>query len=341
MLDFPVFETPGLATGEMTQIAPGVYWLRMPAPGQLAAINVWAISGTNGWTIVDTGMRSTATADGWRAAFSNGLSNQPLDRVCVTHMHPDHSGMAGWLTKHHGVSLWMSRLEYFMLYTLTGYTGQEAPQSALDFYRSTGWDAEDIDFYLARFGEFGQMVYPLPSAFCAMHDGDILDTGESQWRVITGRGHSPEQALLYNESQGLLISGDQVLPKISSNVSVYPQEPTADPLTEWLESLDEVRQRVPDDVLVLPSHGQPFRGLHERIAALIEGHETGLGRLFDLLEEPRRAIDCFPALFKREISRGVLVMATGESLAHLACLRTRGLASSRLDEQKQEWWSRV
>ncbi|WP_439955514.1 hypothetical protein, partial [Klebsiella pneumoniae] len=73
-----------------------------------------------------------------------------------------------------------------------------------------------------------------------------------------------------------LISGDQVLPKISSNVSVFPTEPDGDPLTDWLNSLAKVKREVPDDVLVLPAHNEPFRGLHARLDHLARGHERGL-----------------------------------------------------------------
>jgi glyoxylase-like metal-dependent hydrolase (beta-lactamase superfamily II) len=341
MLQFPDIPEPALSTGETSQIADGVFWLRMPVPGSLKAINVWALAGERGWTLVDCGLRSQETAEAWKAAFSGDLSSKPVERVCVTHMHPDHSGMCGWLTKKHGVDLWMSRLEYYTLRSLISDTGREAPPSAIDFYRAAGWDEDAIELYRTRFGEFGKMVYPLPASFVAMKAGGRIETGAGDWNVITGRGHSPEQSLLYSEGQGLLIAGDQVLPGISSNVSVHPQEPKADPLSDWLESLAEIRQVVPDDVLVLPSHGRPFRGLHERIGKLIEGHEKGLDRLLELLAEPKRAVDVFPALFKRKIESSVLGLATGESLAHLACLKTRGLARSEAGPGGQNWWFRV
>jgi glyoxylase-like metal-dependent hydrolase (beta-lactamase superfamily II) len=128
-----------------------------------------------------------------------------------------------------------------------------------------------------------------------------------------------------------LISGDQVLPKISSNVSVFPTEPLSNPLEDWIESCRYIKKRVPNNVLVLPAHNEPFRGLHERLDSLIEGHERNLNRLLDLCEEPKRAIDVFSVLFKRKISDDVLLMATGESIAHLNCLLMRELIVAKKD----------
>jgi glyoxylase-like metal-dependent hydrolase (beta-lactamase superfamily II) len=340
LLNYPDIPAPEIGTGKTAEIARGVAWLRMPIPGDLGAINIWVLEDQDGWTIVDTGLRLPETADAWGAAVSGELSGGQLRRVLVTHMHPDHSGMAGWLCRHHDAELWMSRLEFFMLRTLAADTGTEAPSSALAFYREAGWQDDAVKHYQARFGEFGKMVYPLPSSFVALSEGDVVTTDAGNWQVLIGRGHSAEQSLLYNAELGLLISGDQVLPSISSNVSIYPQEPRADPMTAWIESLAEIREKVPDDVLVLPSHGLPFQGLHARIEQLIAGHETAMDRLLPVLETPRRAVDVFPVLFKRAIDQAHVMMATGESLAHLACLQQRGLVTSECDAQGVRWWKR-
>jgi glyoxylase-like metal-dependent hydrolase (beta-lactamase superfamily II) len=335
---YPPLAMPEIGDGSATEVTDGVFWLRMPMDGKIEAINLWALADDNGWTIVDTGLRNTETAAAWRRAFASTLGDRPVHRIIVTHLHPDHSGMAGWLAQKQPARLWMTRLEYLTLRVLTSYTGQEAPEEAIQFYKAAGWDEEALDHYRARFGEFGKAVYPLPDSFQALGHAQRLLIGGREWIVVVGSGHSPEHALLYCPAAKLLISGDQVLPEISSNVSVQPLEPDADPLTDWLTTLKAIRARVPDDVLVLPSHGKPFRGLHARIDALVEGHETGLEKLRALLATPKRAIDVFPALFKREIHRGLLGLATGESLAHLACLRTRRLATEECDSAGIRWW---
>ncbi|HEY8574249.1 MBL fold metallo-hydrolase [Phenylobacterium sp.] len=325
--------------GEAVDVAPGVKWLRMPLGGALAAINVWAIRESDGWAIVDTGISGAETRNAWRAAFNGPLEGRPVTRVFVTHMHPDHIGMAGYLTRKFAARLWITRLEFVTCRSLAADTGREAPQDALEFYRAAGWDEDALETYRAKFGGFGRGLYALPDSFQRLNDGDQVRIGDHLWRVVVGCGHSPEHASLHCPDLKLLISGDQVLPKISSNVSVFPTEPDADPLTDWLTSLAAIKARVPDDVLVLPAHNDPFHGLHARIDHLIGGHERGLGRLRALLaEEPKRVVDVFHVLFRRRIDSGLLGLATGESLAHLNCLIARGQAVRERDENGVDWY---
>ena len=182
-------------------------------------------------------------------------------------------------------------------------SGRQAPREAIEFYRAAGWDDAAIERYQERFGAFGEMIYPLPVSYHRIADGDTLRLGAHEWTVVVGSGHSPEHACLYCPQLKLLIAGDQVLPKISSNVSVYPVEPDADPLGDWLRSLAVIKQRIPDEVLVLPAHNSPFHGLHARIEELGESHVQGLARLQEMLRTPRRTVDVFAALFSRPISR--------------------------------------
>jgi glyoxylase-like metal-dependent hydrolase (beta-lactamase superfamily II) len=334
-LVYPCGKPP--APGEVTEVAPGVLWLRMPLPFALNHINLWAIADEDergpGWAIVDTGTKTPDTLAAWRAltAPEGPLAQRGsarLTRVIVTHMHPDHVGMAGWLTRKFQCRLWMTRLEYLTCRTLVADTGREAPDEAIRFYAQCGWPEEALDTYRARFGGFGKYMHALPDSFRRLTDGERLRIGAHGWTVVVGRGHSPEHACLVSSELGAMISGDQVLPRISSNVSVFPTEPDADPLADWIGSIDKLRAQLDDSLLVLPAHGEPFRGLHARLDRLASGHERGLERLRRSLAEPKRAIDVFGALFARPIdSQGELLgMATGESLAHLNHLLARGEA---------------
>ncbi len=331
------FET-GPAEGEAIDIAPGVKWMRMPLDGSLGFINVWALREAEGWAVVDTGMRGAATTSAWSRVFAEVFESEPVTRVLATHMHPDHVGMAGWITRKFDCRLWMTRLEYLTCRVLAADTGREAPEDGVRFFRAAGWDEAALDAYRSRFGGFGKALHPLPDSYQRLSDGDIIGIGAHDWRVVVGNGHSPEHACLHCEDLGLLISGDQVLPRISSNVSVFPTEPEADPLADWLSSLARIRIKVPGDVLVLPAHNDPFTGLHARIDHLIAGHERSLERLLARLAEPRRAVDVFGVLFRRVIGPGLLGLATGEALAHLNCLINRGLAVRAADEGGVNWY---
>jgi glyoxylase-like metal-dependent hydrolase (beta-lactamase superfamily II) len=249
----------------------------------------------------------------------------PVSRVIVTHLHPDHVGLAGWLCERWGVPLWMTRTEYLLCRNLVADTGRSAPQAGVSFYRAAGLDADSLADYRQRFGGFGSVVSPLPDAFTRLTDGMTIPIGGETWEVIVGRGHSPEHACLYNKSRNLIISGDQILPTISSNVSVWPTEPNANPLAEWLESCASLKRKLPADVIVLPSHGKVFTGAHARLQALIDDHENCLGKAMEMCARPRTVTDLFPALFKSAITGRNLIMATGESMAHVNCLMERGL----------------
>ena len=326
-LEYPFATVP--EPGKPAEVAPGVYWLRMPLPYQLNHINLWAIDDGAGWAVVDTGTRTDAVAATWRELFTLSTDARKISRVFVTHMHPDHIGMAGWLTRKFGARLWITRLEYLNCRVMVNDTGREAPADATEFYRRAGWGEAAIETYRTRFGNFGKHIHPLPDSYRRLHDGEVIRIGAHDWHVIVGNGHSPEHACLHCPALKLLISGDQVLPRISSNVSVYPLEPDADPLGDWTASLAKIERLVPDDVLVLPSHNEPFRGLHRRIEALRRGQEVALTRLRRALAEPKRAIDVFGALFARAIPETdvpLLGMATGESLASLNWLLARGEA---------------
>ncbi len=338
-ISYPCATLP--SPGVPEQIVPGVNWLRLPLPVSLGAINVWLLGDGPGTTLVDCGIYDDQTVALWNTLLAGALQDAPLTRIIATHLHPDHVGMAGWLSRQTGSRLWMTRLEYLQCRMLTSDSGRPAPQETLAFYQRAGWDAQTLELYRQRFGRFGRMISPLPDSYRRIRDGERLNIGGHCWEVVVGAGHSPEHACLYDADRKLLISGDQVLPRISSNVSVQPSEPDADPMHDWLESLSTLRRRVPDDVLVLPSHNKPFRGLHTRIGQLQADALGALELLRKGLDEPKRVVDLFELLFSTAVRNddpSRLTLATGETLACLNHLLIRGEVSVSLDEQGVAWY---
>ncbi len=213
-----------------------------------------------------------------------------------------------------------------------------APDEELAQSRAAGWDEAAIETQRSRgWNMFQRMIFTLPRSYMRIEDGERLDMGAHQWRVVTGSGHSPEHACLWNEREGVLVSGDQVLPRISSNVSVNITEPDADPLGEWLASIDKLLATVPADVVTCPAHGEPFKGLHVRLMALRDEHRM---RLYNLAEAaakaPLRAVDSFPLLFNRPIGEHNQGLATGEALAHLKRLEVEGRVQR--EDRDGVWW---
>jgi glyoxylase-like metal-dependent hydrolase (beta-lactamase superfamily II) len=336
--DYPALDIP--APGEAVQVAEGVLWLRFSLPMALDHVNVWAIRDGEGWVIVDTGLGLPDTIDAWETALAGPLEGRPVTRLICTHMHPDHIGLAGWLCERSGAPLFMSRLEYVTGRMLLADTGP-APESGAAFYRAAGWSDEQIEGYRTRYGMFGKAVRPMPPEFTRLSDGDGIEIDGDAWRIIVGTGHSPEHVCLLRERDDLFISGDQLLPRISSNISVWPTEPQSDPLKDWLDSLEALKGRIPESALVLPSHGEPFRGAHARLEALLRGHDVALRRLERTLAEPKRAVDVFPSLFGRAVGEGVLGMATGEAIAHLNYLEAQGRIGRDRDADGVDWWTRI
>lgn len=324
--------------GETLRVADGLHWLRMPLPYALNHINLWLIEDDAGWIVVDTGVATRASKDVWIETFETTMSGQPVTHVVVTHLHPDHVGCAGWLVHEFHVDLWMTRDEYLLCRVLVADTGRPAPEEGIHFYTAAGFSEDAIQRYKDMFGGFGRVVSPLPESYKRLKDGDVVRFGAHSWEIMVGRGHSPEHACLYCADCNVLISGDQLLPTISSNVSVWPTEPQANPLRDWISSLGELQRRLPEDVLVLPAHGKPFRGAHTRLQALIDEHADKLDVLRDWCREPRRVVDTFPALYKSKISDSNLIMATGEAVSHLNYLLDDGAMIAEPDDDGIIWY---
>ena len=333
-LQFITEDTP--EAGAVTEIADGVFWLRFALPMTgLNHINLWAIRDGDGWVIVDTGISNLDSKKIWERHFEGLMGGKPINRVICTHLHPDHTGLAGWICRKFGAPLLMTRGEYFLCRLMAADTGKVAPQEGIKFYQKAGFTPEQIELYKSRFGGFGKAISPLPQSYDRLTDGEIGYIGGYKWEVIIGSGHSPEHACLYCPELKLCLTGDQLLPNISSNVSVWPTQPEANSLEKWINSCHKLKRELPEDTLIGPAHGIPFRGAHRRLDKLVEHHEKALDRLTEHCRTPRLATEVYSVLFRREITDGNRIMAVGESIAHLNCLKQRGIVSRRLNDAGQ------
>lgn len=312
------------ADGQLLQVAEGVFWLRMPIPFSLDHINLWLLDAGDHWAVIDTGFPSAKAKAHWRALFDGPLAGKPVGRVIVTHYHPDHIGLAGWLCTRWQVPLEISRGEFLLARVLTLDTAAAPPSDVVAFYAAQGWPEAAVERLKAsQWGRFGRGVHRLPTGHHRLRAGDRLTIGGRRWDVVVGSGHSPEHVCLHDAEGGLLIAGDQVLPRITSNVSVTPTEPEADPLGDWLDSIARLKG-LPEGTLVLPAHNEPFLGLHHRLDQLAADHSRKLEALLEACAAPLSAVDSFGTLFRRPIREDEMQMATGEALAHLRWLHRRG-----------------
>jgi len=315
-LRYPWTEPP--AAGEWTEVADGVLWIRLPLPMALDHVNVYALDDGDGWTLIDTGLSSKKTRAIWENLMAGPLAGKPVRRVVVTHHHPDHVGNAGWFQSEHGAELVASRTAWLFARMLTLDEQENWPQETLDFYRSAGMDADVLAKRMAaRPFNFADVVYPMPLGFTRVKQGGVIRMGGRDWDVHMGNGHAPEHATFWSRDDNLVLTGDQILSSISSNLGVYATEPMADPVADWLETCERLEPLARPEHLVLGGHKLPFTGLPLRMRQLIDNHHGALARLLDDLDTPKTASDCFTALFKRPIKGGEYGLALVEAVAHL------------------------
>ena len=315
LLHFPVAAPP--PPGTVIDIAPGIRWLRMPLPFALDHINLWLIEDGPSWTAVDCGIAGRTTRELWERIFAEHLNGRPIGRVLVTHYHPDHIGLSGWLAERFEAPLWITEKEWLHARMMTGNDTADFAEAARGFARRAGLPAEDSALFAERHAGYRRGVPSVPPTYVRLGDGMDVAIGGRGWRVIVGEGHAPELACLFCAELGVLIAGDQILPKISPNISVPPHQPDADPLALYLRSLARLRRELPADTLVLPSHNLPFRGAHRRIDELAAHHAERCAETVAACARPTSAADLLPVLFRRRLDRHQTAFALGEAVAHL------------------------
>lgn len=334
------FEAPP-AEGEAIEVADGVLWMRLPLPMALDHVNVFAFDDPDGWTIVDTGFASKRSRAIWERLLSGPLGGKPVRRLIVTHHHPDHVGLAGWFLEK-GAELCMPRTGWLMARMLT-LDVQEVPSpEAIAFYQRAGMDAEVLEQRRTdRPFNFADCVVPLPQGYTRLAEGGTIRFGGREWDIRMGNGHAPEHLTLWSQSGDMVIGGDQLLLSISPNLGVYPTEPDADPVQDWINSCEKFQPFATNDQFVLGGHKLPYFGLPKRLEQMIANHHEALARLVDFLDAPKTAGQCFQPLFKRKIGSGEYGLALVEAVGHLNHLHQTGLATRHLNDEGAYEFTRV
>ena len=336
-LVYPHAQPPG--PGQLTEVAPGVLWLRLPLPYRLDHVNIYLIQdgpteNGGGWVALDTGLGTDECRAAWEAVLAGPLAGQKLNSMIVTHFHPDHVGLAGWLAERFGLPLSMPRPEYLYSLALQHAPGDLGADVHRPFYLRHGLAPEITELVLSRGHEYLQRTTGVPTTYHRIKHGDVLRIGERRFNVFTGGGHALEQAMLYQPEDRLFFAADQVIARISPNVSVYAMEPDLDALGIYLTSLRALRETVPADVLVLPGHGLPFYGLHVRIDELIEHHALRCGEIAVACRERALSVaEILPYVFQRALDEHQTGFAFGEVLAHVNHMLGRGELVGEIDAE--------
>ncbi|MGH6989004.1 MAG: MBL fold metallo-hydrolase [Stellaceae bacterium] len=337
-LDYLVDRNP--AAGSVVDIAPGVRWLTMPLPGSLNHINLWLLEDGAGVALIDTGIHSDTSKDVWRQVLAGPLAGRKVTRLIVTHAHPDHIGLAGWLCETLGIELWITETEWRNGRHFSRDTGPLLVESGLALFQRGGLGTEAERRASSRILTRIPMS-PVPDAYHRLEDEMAVAIGGHTWRVVIGRGHAPEHACLWQKELDLFIAGDQVLPKITPNVSLWPGRDDADPLGSFIASTHKIAAIVPDSVLVLPSHNLPFHRLHTRLDQLRRHHDDRMAEVIAACDDAKSAADLVPVLFHRKLDERQMAFAMGEALAHLQYGVTLGHLS-RTERADGTWlFSRV
>jgi glyoxylase-like metal-dependent hydrolase (beta-lactamase superfamily II) len=318
-LQYPFDTVP--AGGQTREVAPGVHWIRMPLPFALNHVNLWLLDDGDAAVVVDTGFGLDEVRTHWSDILAR--DKRPLSAIIATHCHPDHLGLAAWLAERDRTTIYMTQGEFLVAHAMWHQLPGYSIPDMLELFQSHGLDAPRLTALEQRGNGYKRGVPALPGSYHRIFDGDLLRIGGHEWQVIVGYGHAPEHASLYCAALDILISGDMLLPRISTNVSVFAATPHDDPLGLFLTSLQRIKH-LPDSTLVLPSHGNPFRGLGLRIAQLEAHHAERCELLLSTLDGPRNAGEMLATLFTRELDTHQILFAMGETVAHLNYLVNRG-----------------
>lgn len=336
-ITFPLDTPP--TSGEIIEVAPGILWARLALPFRLNHVNIFLIEDGDGYAAVDTGIADERTKEAWQALLAGPLKGKRLTRLIVTHHHPDHIGLAGWLCSEFDIPLLTSQTGFLACNNISLSPNALGADAFRAFYRAHGMDQQTAEMVSTQGNYYLRMVTPLPLTFFRLVAGEKLTIGARVFDILSGDGHAPEQIMLYDASARLLLAADQVLARITPNVSVWAVEPDGDPLGLYTRSLRAIAASLPEDTYVLPGHELPFYGLHTRIAEILAHHEERCELILSAVRERAMTVaDLVPVLFPRQLDPHQMSFAFSETHAHVNLLIHR---ENLVQEQDTDGISRL
>lgn len=298
-------------------VADDILGLRLPMPPPLDWVNTYFLRDHDGWFMVDSGYNTPDSRAILEAMITDHLDGLPIKGLILTHYHPDHVGQAGWICDRFKCPLYMSTNEWLLARWLSTDTSESYGKVLRDYYIATDAPLELAHAVGDRGNRFIATSDEVPATYKRLERGQTLTIGNRTWRVVIGSGHSPEMVLLYDEAGKLLISGDQVVARITPNISVWAFDVDANPLGDFLHSSATLPNEIPNDVTVLPGHGRIFDDIHGRLAGYLTFHENRLNKFrAGLTGEPQSLYEMTKIIFVRDLTPRDFVFAIGETHAH-------------------------
>lgn len=295
-----------------TDVGDGIVRVTLPLPVGPQHVHCYLLPGSDGWTLVDTGLGLPELEE----LLDTALRGLDVSRIVITHFHPDHVGGAAPAARVTGAGVYQGELDYEQCVRVWG--SADWPQRMASWFRRNGVPPEIADGVVEE-GEAARPVIRFASDPERLRAGDRLDG----WEVLHLAGHADGHLCLLRD--GVLVAGDHLLPDITPAIGLYPDQ-RPDPLGDYLFSLKRTLALSPRRAL--PGHGEPIDDPVGRAREIFDHHRDRLDATSAALgAEPRSGHDLSLELFGGELAPSSRRFGVAESLSHLERLVASGRAA--------------